>query len=201
VVAFARPKLVVAQLPALGAARWIRGFKAIMQDLPVVVLAAASQREAVLACMRAGARAFVIRPVGARTLLDVMNRSLAGLLTVSDDAAHIILKVHSKKVRRDSTPPLTARENEVMSRILSGTRDKDTSEELGVQTGTIHTHLSAIYRKLNVHCRSSAARRLVAEVLIPNSPLTPQPPALFASDRGRVRMRQGRAVVQLPKSR
>jgi DNA-binding NarL/FixJ family response regulator len=56
---------------------------------------------------------------------------------------------------------LTPREIEVVGCLLHGRSDKEVGCALGMETGTAHAHVMAIYRKLNVHSRAEICRKLL----------------------------------------
>lgn len=64
-----------------------------------------------------------------------------------------------------STPhlvePLTSREREVLDLILAGATTKAMSQQLGVSTHTVRSHVQNVMRKLEVHHRTMAAQRAV----------------------------------------
>ena len=55
---------------------------------------------------------------------------------------------------------LTPRQREVLSGVASGLTDAEIAEQLGVARATVSKHLEAIYERLDVHNRTSAAALL-----------------------------------------
>jgi DNA-binding NarL/FixJ family response regulator len=53
-------------------------------------------------------------------------------------------------------PTLTPREEQVLSLVAKGKSDKDIAEALQIAKATVQQHLRNIYRKLDVHNRTSA---------------------------------------------
>jgi two-component system, NarL family, nitrate/nitrite response regulator NarL len=53
---------------------------------------------------------------------------------------------------------LTPREIKVLALVTRGDSNKKIARELGIAEGTVKTHLTAIFRKLNVHTRTQASR-------------------------------------------
>ena len=53
---------------------------------------------------------------------------------------------------------LSARETEVLAHLIDGATNKEVAAELFISDNTLRTHLSHIYRKLNVHNRTQAVR-------------------------------------------
>jgi DNA-binding NarL/FixJ family response regulator len=76
-----------------------------------------------------------------------------------------VLRPHLANLLRqrllDASPPantwgLTERESQVLDLLVTGIRDRDIAEELGVSTRTVSKHLQAVYRKLSVSTRAAA---------------------------------------------
>jgi DNA-binding NarL/FixJ family response regulator len=61
------------------------------------------------------------------------------------------------------TQHLTPRQREVLSSVASGLTDAEIGEHLGVARATVSKHLEAIYERLDVHNRTSAAALLRPE--------------------------------------
>jgi len=64
--------------------------------------------------------------------------------------------VSEKKVVSKSDITLTVKEKEVLRLIASGKLNKEIAEELSVETSTIKTHVSNLYKKIGVTKRSEA---------------------------------------------
>ena len=58
--------------------------------------------------------------------------------------------------RTPVTPPLTAREREVMECLVAGMSTRAIACRLGVTTTTVHTHVQGVLRKLGVRSRLAA---------------------------------------------
>ena len=62
--------------------------------------------------------------------------------------------------RLDRTP-LTKREKEVVSLLVSGASTRQIAEQTGLTVATVHTYLKRIYSKLGVHSRVELVARMV----------------------------------------
>lgn len=77
-------------------------------------------------------------------------------LTVSPEPVSDTFHPHRKR-ERPAPNDLTEREIEVLRLLASGMRNSDIAQQLSISSGTVRTHLSAIYSKLAVHSRTAAA--------------------------------------------
>jgi DNA-binding NarL/FixJ family response regulator len=57
---------------------------------------------------------------------------------------------------------LTSREHDIMICLCEQKSDKQISADLGIGTGTVHGHVSSILKKLGVHTRSAAIRKILS---------------------------------------
>jgi DNA-binding CsgD family transcriptional regulator len=67
------------------------------------------------------------------------------------------------QARLDRTP-LTKREKEVVSLLVSGASTRQIAEQTGLTVATVHTYLKRIYSKLGVHSRVELVARMVGTV-------------------------------------
>ena len=58
---------------------------------------------------------------------------------------------------------LTDREREVLNLLSKGMTNKEIAEKLTITTNTVKRHIKAIFEKMNVHTRSAAAAKAVAD--------------------------------------
>lgn len=93
---------------------------------------------------------------------------------------------------------LTAREQKVMGLIARGLSNEMICSELQLRTGTLESHLQAIYRKLDVHSRADVAR--IAVSLIPSTAgppgSDPQSPALSSRLKQFMRAAATQSAIQ-----
>jgi DNA-binding CsgD family transcriptional regulator len=75
------------------------------------------------------------------------------------------------QARLDRTP-LTKREKEVVSLLVSGASTRQIAEQTGLTVATVHTYLKRIYSKLGVHSRVELVARMVGTV----GSMMPPPP-------------------------
>jgi DNA-binding CsgD family transcriptional regulator len=60
----------------------------------------------------------------------------------------------SNKDKEERVSSLTPREKDVFRLLLAGLMLKETAKELGIKYSTANSHMSAVYRKLNVNTRA-----------------------------------------------
>jgi LuxR family maltose regulon positive regulatory protein len=74
--------------------------------------------------------------------------------------------------------PLTAAERRVLQMLPSELSEKEIAQRLAVSPQTVHSHVAAVYRKLDVHDRSEAVERArTLRLLVSSGEAANQPPA------------------------
>ncbi|GAA4287741.1 response regulator transcription factor [Georgenia daeguensis] len=136
-----------------------------------LALSVSDSSEDVVAVIRAGARGYVTKAIGADDLADSIRRVAAGDAAFSPRLAGFVLDAFGTAaadvaVRDDELDRLTAREREVMRLIARGYTYKEVASELFISIKTVETHVSAVLRKLQLSSRHeltrwAAARRLL----------------------------------------
>lgn len=125
--------------------------------------------EDVIAVVRAGARGYVTKTIGADELAVAVERVHDGDAVFSPRLAGFVLDAFSGELPAVADPELdllTAREQEVLRLIARGYTYKEVAARLYLSVKTVETHVSAVLRKLQLSNRHQLsawanARRLV----------------------------------------
>ena len=93
------------------------------------------------------------RKLGARPLLERVNRSLSALGEQADK------RVGRRAVAQAANGSLTRREIEVVRLVAMGHTSREIARELFLSPRTVESHVSSILIKLDCRSRADAARR------------------------------------------
>ena len=173
--------LMDVDLPGMNGVECTRRIKALLPDLPVVVLTVFEDRNTVLNAICAGADGYLVKRSSGSALLEELQAVLAGGSPLSAGVARTVLDLG----RRLPLPPLpgqaaspgspgaavgllelTERESEVLGCLVQGMSYKRVGHTLGIQVDTVRTHIRSIYRKLQVHTVAEAVGRALWEGLV-----------------------------------
>ena len=167
----AEPDVVVVDvhLPGGGGRAIIEAVRRDRPDITFLALSVSDAAEDVVAVIRAGARGYVTKTIGADELVDAIHRVHAGDAVFSPRLAGFVLDAFSGALPAPSDPELdllTAREQDVMRLIARGYTYKEVAARLYLSVKTIETHVSAVLRKLQLSNRHeltawAADRRLL----------------------------------------
>jgi FixJ family two-component response regulator len=135
--------------------------------LPVVFISGHADIPSSVRAMKAGAIEFLTKPVRPQELLDAIQLAIA-----KDRSQRESDRIAAETQRRFAV--LTAREREVMVRVVLGHANKRIAAELGISEGTVKLHRGQVMRKMQVQSLVELVR--MADKLVPpgsnRSPMT-----------------------------
>ena len=125
-----------------------------------LALSVSDAAEDVIAVIRAGARGYVTKTIGARDLLVAIRRVSDGDAVFSPRLAGFVLDAFRSDapVADEELDRLTAREREVLRLLARGYAYKEIAAELFISLKTVETHASAVLRKLQLSNRRELSR-------------------------------------------
>jgi DNA-binding NarL/FixJ family response regulator len=139
----------------------IREVRAVHPDLKLVVLTVSENDEDVTAALNAGARAYVLKGVGSKTLADILQSVAKGESFVSPIlAARMLERLREMTARPAEANPLsrlTERETEILALVSQGFSNKEVAIRLDLHEKTVKHHMTSILAKLQVRNRTEAA--------------------------------------------
>jgi two-component system nitrate/nitrite response regulator NarL len=123
----------------------------------IVMLTVSEDEDDILASVKAGAAAYVLKGAGASELIDVIRAVYAGEVYVAPALAWGMLREMSAPRTAPYDDELTAREKEVLELVAEGMSNQEIGERLGLAEKTIKHHMTNILGKLHVRSRVEAA--------------------------------------------
>jgi DNA-binding NarL/FixJ family response regulator len=170
-IAGTRPEVVLldVHLPGGGGAAVIEALRDRCPEVRFLALSVSDAAEDVIQVIRAGARGYVTKTIGATELVDALHRVRDGDAVFSPRLAGFVLDAFSDGVvaaRDPELDQLTLREREVLRHIARGYTYKETAARLHISVKTVESHVSAVLRKLQLSSRHeltvwAANRRLL----------------------------------------
>jgi DNA-binding NarL/FixJ family response regulator len=134
----------------------------------VVMLTVSEDEDDLLAAVKAGASAYVLKGAGATELAEVVRAVNAGEVYVAPALAWGMLREMSAP-KVGPYDELTAREREVLEKVAEGLSNYEIGERLGLAEKTIKHYMTNILGKLHVRSRVEAALLVAREGLPPTS--------------------------------
>jgi two-component system, NarL family, nitrate/nitrite response regulator NarL len=136
----------------------------IMENYPVVkiiILTGSEGEQHVMTALKTGARAYVLKGVAARELVNILHTVQSGEIYVTPTLAANLLSemtTGSRDKPSESTfEKLTEREREILELIAAGTSNKEIGLQLHLTEKTVKHYVTNIFQKLQVSNRVQAA--------------------------------------------
>ena len=137
----------------------------VAQSCPVtkiVMLTVSEEEDNLIAALRAGARAYVLKGVAARELVRILGSVAAGESYVTPTLAASLLLVMTggKSGARPPASPLdelSEREQQILELVAAGSSNKEIGLQLHLSEKTVKHHMTNILQKLQVRNRVEAA--------------------------------------------
>jgi DNA-binding NarL/FixJ family response regulator len=151
--------------------------------IKVLLILDQADEETEFQAVRAGARGCVSRATDLDTLCEALDVVRRGEIWAS---RHVVTRligrlVQSEEVDKAPSNGLTRREWAILTLLASGYRNKEIANRLSISENTVKTHLSTIYRKIEVNCRLAATLYYFHQAssggdLLPKSTAIPEEP-------------------------
>lgn len=142
---------------------FVRFVKQVRADVRVLLLKRRAEEQQIRASLEAGADGCCFQGVPAARLALAIKAVSIGAGWLDPGIADMILhgstsSGHSSSHIEESTPahPLSPREREILTLLSEGCSNDEIAEQLHCSVNTIKTHLTHIFRKLDVRDRVSA---------------------------------------------
>jgi two-component system NarL family response regulator len=151
--------LIDLQMPKMGGVETIRQLRAEFPQARFIVLTTFDGDEDIYRALQAGARSYLLKGMPLEELLTTIRTVHSGKLVIPSPVAE-------KLAQRVSGQELTARELEVLERIVAGRANKDISTDLCISEATVKTHINSLLGKLGVADRTHAATVAIQRGLV-----------------------------------
>ncbi|WP_157466568.1 response regulator [Edaphobacter aggregans] len=138
------------QLPKLSGVEAIRRIRAEDPAARVIVLTTFDGDEDIYRAIEAGAKAYLLKGMTVDELTSTIRAVHSGKTRLAPAIAE-------KLAERMSGQALTAREQNVLERIVAGRSNKEIASDLDISEATVKTHVNNLLGKLGVSDRTHAA--------------------------------------------
>jgi two-component system response regulator DesR len=140
--------------PEFDALSAVRNLTAVYPKLKICLLSAFLKPTLVQKLLQAGAQGYILKDDDYVSKIDSIIRDLyVGEIYLSPQAYVALAKATREE---GSEQQLTEREIEILRLAKKGLPNPQIADALHIAPGTVRNHLSAIYRKLDVHSRHEA---------------------------------------------
>src|SRR5579885_3432902 len=139
-------------MPGITGVESVRLLRAAGCKFKLMILSISREESTVIAALRAGADAYLLKDGPSRHLLEAINYVRDGGVYVSPllRGAGLFTK-GEKSAMEDPLACLSRRELEVFTYLVNGLRAKDIADLLDISPKTVDTYRAGLMRKLHVH--------------------------------------------------
>jgi DNA-binding NarL/FixJ family response regulator len=157
------PEIILLDLDMPGGG--LEAARTVAAELPVikiVILTASEHDDHLIAALKTGARAYILKGVAARELLRILRAVAAGESYVPPALAASLLvdlSVTSSQTKKSKDPfsELTERERDILEGLAAGLSNKEIGQKLFLSEKTVKHYITNILQKLQVRNRVEAA--------------------------------------------
>jgi len=134
----------------------------------IVVLSGSTDLSLLNQALDAGAHGVAAKGERLESILGVIDRVRGGEIVVQASVLRNVARVPAPPIAAHQLARfLTAREREVLERLVRGQGTAELAAEMGVRYSTVRTHIQSILTKLGVHSKLEAVALAVHEGLVP----------------------------------
>ena len=130
--------------------------KEYLETLPIIMLTAVDTEQKQIFGLKFGADDYIVKPFSLPNLLArievILRRSKITKTEMEKQSNNVNIHIDTDA----NIVPLTAREREILKCVAKGESNSVIADKLFIREVTIKTHLSKIYKKLNVSNRTQA---------------------------------------------
>jgi DNA-binding NarL/FixJ family response regulator len=147
------------RMPELDGVGAINEIRELDENARIIVLTTYDGDEDIYRAIKAGAKAYLLKDTARDALVDSVRRVHGG-------ETYLPRTLAAKLADRVGGHALTAREIEVLHRMATGKSNKEIAAELFISEGTVKTHVTSIFTKLDVVSRTEAVASATRRGLI-----------------------------------
>jgi two-component system response regulator NreC len=162
--------IVDLMLPSLSGLEVIHQVHKRIPRTHIVALSMHANESYVLAALRNGAAAYVLKEVSSTDIVPAVHEVLAGRRYLSSPLSQYALEAYVQKAKGaplDSDETLTTREREVLHLVAQGEATPAIAARLGLSPRTIETHRTNLMRKLGLRSQTDLIRYALQRGIIP----------------------------------
>jgi two-component system, NarL family, response regulator DevR len=169
-------------LPDLDGIALARQLRQREPELAILMLSAREDPEALLEAMAAGAAGYLGKSAGRDQIREALERVAAGgrAFTPAQEAAattRLASRARSAAEASRVAESLTERQREILGLLAEGLSARGIADRLGISERSVRSHITTLYRRLEVTNRVEAVSRALSLGLVAPTPGSARPPS------------------------
>lgn len=131
-----------------------------LPQLQVIILTVYNDTKLIFEALKAGACGYVLKRSKPQEILEAIGQVRGGGAPMTGEIARMVVRsFRQSKPSAGEKDSLSPREMEILVLLSEGLSNKEIGVRLDIGVGTVRTHISHIFEKLHVRCRSEAVAR------------------------------------------
>jgi DNA-binding NarL/FixJ family response regulator len=124
-----------------------------VNNCPVVIISANSNKSLIIAALNSGARGYIHKSCSNDEIRNALTFVLNGGTYIPSE---ILEDLSETTVKYDLNKTITRRQDDVLQLMAKGMSNKEISQQLGIAETTVRVHVSDIIRHFQAHNRTDA---------------------------------------------
>jgi len=145
-------------LPGMDGITFTREIKAQTPATEILVCTVFHDHETIFSALKAGAGGYILKSVPPAEMLEAIETIYAGGAPIDTQIARKVL-AYFRPEKKEMVAPLTRREEEIISWVARGYRNREIADTLHLSAETVRTHIRNIYAKLQANSRVEAVNK------------------------------------------
>jgi DNA-binding NarL/FixJ family response regulator len=145
-------------LPGLDGIAFTREIKEKTPATEILVCTVLHDHETIFNALKAGAGGYILKSVPPAEMLQAIETIYSGGAPIDTQIARKVL-AYFRPEKKAVVAPLTRREEEIISWVAKGYRNREIAETLHLSAETVRTHIRNIYAKLQANTRVEAVNK------------------------------------------
>jgi len=156
-------------MPELSGIEATRLVKDAFPDVNIMMFTVFEDREKIFDALCAGATGYLLKKTPLTQIIASIEELYRGGSPISSGIARKVLEYFTKSSGNSGKKEvyqLSARETEILRRLVMGDSYKMVADACFISIGTVYSHINSLYKKLHVNSKSEAVVKAVHERLI-----------------------------------
>lgn len=154
------------ELPGMSGIEAIGYYKKQFPDVAIIMLTIFDDDDRIFEAIKAGADGYLLKRSSGEEIVKGIQDVLSGGAPISPSIAKKMMGLLSGKSTKKAETNLTKRELTILKLLVDGNTIDMISAKLFISPYTVDTHTKNIYRKLQVHNRSSVVAKAIKDGLV-----------------------------------
>lgn len=157
-----RPDIILLDLdmPTMNGREALPQLLSSQPNLAILILTVSEDSDDLMACMRLGARGFLLKNIESEFLVDSIYKAVDGDSVLSPEMTSKLisqLRRPAPEINDQGLSTLTLREKETLQLLAKGASNKGIARSMNIAESTVKVHVQNILRKLALNSRVQAA--------------------------------------------